>query len=96
MIMRMGLLLVPVMPDTGIALDRGRPSFKALELRLTSLVKRGPGKLLMVADGVKVFTLDTVRTLAELCILPLVDMSSLISALWAVSKLGKLWMTEYG
>ena len=44
----------------------------------------------------KVFTLDTVRTLAGLCILPLVDMSSLISAFWAVSKLGKLWMTEYG
>ena len=96
LIMRMGLLLVPVMPDTGFILDKGMPDLKALELWLTSLVKRGPGKLLMVADGVKVFTLDTVRTLAGLCILPLVDMSSLISALWAVSKLGKLWMTEYG
>merc|ERR1712218_17952 len=98
LIMRMGLLLVPVMPDTGFILDKGMPDLKALVLRLTSLVKRGPGKLLMVADGEKVFTLDTVRTLAGLCILLLVDISSLISALGAVSKLGTegIWTTEYG
>merc|ERR1712155_275804 len=98
LIMRMGLLLVPVMPDTGFVLDQGMPDLKALVLRLTSLVKRGPGKLLMVADGEKVFTLDTVRTLAGLCTLLLVDIRSLISALGAVSKLGTegILMTEYG